>query len=263
VTRKIITVASSKGGIGKSTVALGIAKALAKRKIKTLIVDLDLGNASLDIFCGREDSILYSLADVAHSRCDAENAVFFLSENFWLLASPSGRSGANSDNIEDYQIKDAISRCADAVNADCVVIDTGAGKNDAVKTAAEISNSAVVVAGHSPVSIRSAENTALRLLSLGIENTRLVINSFDFENILRHRGRTGIFEIIDSSRVPLLGIVLYDYGIVLSQEFPDKALPCKTTLRAFDNIAARICGENVPLFDGIKELRKKRRKLFR
>lgn len=44
---KIISVFNNKGGIGKTTTALAIGHGLAKRKIKTLIIDIDpQGNAS-------------------------------------------------------------------------------------------------------------------------------------------------------------------------------------------------------------------------
>ena len=40
---RTIAVASGKGGVGKSTVALGIAMAAAERGVRTVLVDADLG----------------------------------------------------------------------------------------------------------------------------------------------------------------------------------------------------------------------------
>lgn len=47
---KIITLASTKGGVGKTTNAIFLAHALAHRGIKTLVVDLDPSNALTDFF---------------------------------------------------------------------------------------------------------------------------------------------------------------------------------------------------------------------
>ena len=46
---RTIAVASGKGGVGKSTLALGIAMAAAERGVKTALVDAVLGLANLDV----------------------------------------------------------------------------------------------------------------------------------------------------------------------------------------------------------------------
>lgn len=47
---KIITMASTKGGVGKTTNAVFLSYALAHRGVKTLVVDLDPSNALTDYF---------------------------------------------------------------------------------------------------------------------------------------------------------------------------------------------------------------------
>ena len=49
---KFIMISSSKGGVGKSTVALGISKELALLGESVLLCDLDFGNACQDILLG-------------------------------------------------------------------------------------------------------------------------------------------------------------------------------------------------------------------
>ena len=53
--RDIVFVASGKGGVGKSTVAVNLAVALARRGLRAGIVDLDLGGPSVGRLTGADD----------------------------------------------------------------------------------------------------------------------------------------------------------------------------------------------------------------
>ena len=50
-----ILVASSKGGVGKSTAALGLAAEFARLGKRTLLLDLDVTSRSLDLLTGCAD----------------------------------------------------------------------------------------------------------------------------------------------------------------------------------------------------------------
>ena len=308
---RFIAVASSKGGIGKSTAALGISRALCARGKKVLLADLDYGNACLDMLCRVEDSVLYTSADVSRGICTPEEAVIKPEgEGLFLLAAPSGgrtvilpgahkdkdsgpKTGAENsaenggaDGAADKspsQLKDGIAEdiltesgfAADAdsiakavrdaavsVGADRVILDTGAGVSGGFLAAASLSSQALVVAGHSPVSLRSAESTAERLSVTGVSDVRLIINNFDGTGVLRRSPfrRSGIFNMIDTARIPLAGVIPYDYDLTLSHEGGGRGGALSEA--AFANIAARIEGENVPLFSGMKHYRKIRKKLY-
>ena len=308
---RFIAVASSKGGIGKSTAALGISRALCARGKKVLLADLDYGNACLDMLCRVEDSVLYTSADVSRGICTPEEAVIKPEgEGLFLLAAPSGgrtvilpgahkdkdsgpKTGAENsaenggaDRAADKspsQLKDGIAEdiltesgfAADAdsiakavrdaavsVGADRVILDTGAGVSGGFIVAASLSSQALVVAGHSPVSLRSAESTAERLSVSGVSDVRLIINNFDGTGVLRRSPfrRSGIFNMIDTARIPLAGVIPYDYDLTLSHEGGGRGGALSEA--AFANIAARIEGENVPLFSGMKHYRKIRKKLY-
>ena len=149
-----------------------------------------------------------------------------------------------------------------SVGADRVILDTGAGVSGGFLAAASLSSQALVVAGHSPVSLRSAESTAERLSVSGVSDVRLIINNFDGTGVLRRSPfrRSGIFNMIDTARIPLAGVIPYDYDLTLSHEGGGRGGALSEA--AFANIAARIEGENVPLFSGMKHYRKIRNKLY-
>lgn len=279
MTTKFIMIASSKGGVGKSTAALGISRALAQNGSKVLLADLDFGNACLDMLLGVQDSVLCTLQDVAAGRASAEGALIKIEEplnkkkkkkkktsengELWLLPSFVGGMGCipaygGESALNDASVCKTLKDSALSVDADYVIIDTGAGINSALGAAALIADSAFVVTGHMPVALRSAEATVSRLSAMGVKDIRLLINSFDAEGVIEE-ARRGLFTVIDESRAPLIGVVPYDYSLMLCHEGLTAFGGDGET--AFFNIAKRIEGCNVPLFKGIKRIRKLKKKL--
>ena len=283
MTQKFIMIASSKGGVGKSTAALGITAALSRKGYKVLIADLDFGNACLDMLLGVQDSVICTVQDVAAGRASCEKALLKLKPRaskkkfgkgkndntakgeVWLLPSSCGgvdcipSYGGEDIEFGTDSVRTAVEEAAEHIGADYVILDTGAGVNSAVISAAEMSDIALVVTGHMPVALRSAEATAQRLSDFGVRDIRLIINAFDANGVIEE-ARRGVLSVIDNSRAPLAGIVPYDYKLMLSHEKAGVGSP--DAYCAFSNIASRLEGENVPLFSNIKRLRKLKNKIY-
>ena len=281
MTRKFIMIASSKGGVGKSTAALGISRALCSLGYRVLLCDLDFGNACLDMLLGVQDSVMYTVQDVAMGHADSKNALLKIEDEgkkkkrskkkkaenegiLLLLPSVAGGVGCSpsyggeNTSESDDRILSAIKDAADSAEADFVIMDTGAGVNSAVGVAARLSDTALVVSGHMPVALRSAEATVSRLSEMGVKDIRLLINAFDAAGVVES-SRNGLFSVIDESRAPLAGVIPYDYQLMLQHErlfFSEKPAD-----RAFSNIAHRLCGDSVPLFSGMKRIRKMKNKI--
>lgn len=71
---KIFSVASGNGGVGKSTVCCHLARTMAERGEKTLVVEMGFGFRTLDVFFNI-DQIVYDFGDVVEKRCDALEAI--------------------------------------------------------------------------------------------------------------------------------------------------------------------------------------------
>lgn len=263
MTENVLLFASSKGGVGKSTVALGLSRALAELGQRVLLADFDFSSPCLDLLCGTEDLVLCTAADLAMGICSPGDAILHPYDDLELYLLPTSHEDRLPDASEPdpyAQLADALKQAAEEVRADYVLLDTGAGVSKGLQAAAAVAHSAVIVAGHTPASIRAAGQTGQRILSYGITDTHLIINPFDLKGCAAKKGaRHSILEIIDGAGIPLLGVVPHDYALMLAQEGYGSA---GLSAAAFRNIAARLRGQAVPLFSGLPEIRKYKRKLF-
>lgn len=115
-----------------------------------------------------------------------------------------------------------------------------------------------MIATHHPAAMRGAEKTASALFDAGV-TPMLIVNLFepDATDRIKRRFRAGLLEMVDRTGVGLLGVVPAMPDLALGQErglLADRA--GKNTLLPFSNIAARLCGEAVPLFYGMKRRKK-------
>ncbi|MGN1443942.1 MAG: AAA family ATPase, partial [Acutalibacteraceae bacterium] len=72
---KKIVIASGKGGVGKTSVAVGLAQALAARDKSVLIIDCDTLR-SVDLLVNAGETMLYDWGDVILERCSLDDAVY-------------------------------------------------------------------------------------------------------------------------------------------------------------------------------------------
>ena len=72
---RMIMIASGKGGVGKSTLASSLAVSLARRGMRCLLLDADVGLRNLDLMMGVQDRVLYELSDCLCRRCSLDEAV--------------------------------------------------------------------------------------------------------------------------------------------------------------------------------------------
>ena len=70
-----IVVTSGKGGVGKSTVSLGLASQFAAGGERVLLLDCDAGLRSLDRMTGTEEALVFDSSDVVAGRCAPADAV--------------------------------------------------------------------------------------------------------------------------------------------------------------------------------------------
>lgn len=258
-----LLVASSKGGVGKSTTALGLAAEFARIGKRVLLLDLDVTSRSLDLLTGCQNDALFTFADLLDG-CDAEKAVVApfpdLPELRFLPAPSAARfRELKKERGEDDAalIREGMDRLADWHGYDVLVCDTGGGL-DLACAAAPAFPFALIVSGQSQTSVRAAEYAASRLERCGAGIMRLCVCGFDLSAVRREK-RAGVIEMIDASSLQCVGVIPWDPRLQRCQDggkLPPRRSPVSASCR---NIVRRIMGYDVPLFDGMPALYRRRR----
>lgn len=261
---KRLLIASSKGGVGKSTTALGLAAAFAKNGEAVTLVDLDFASRSLDMLTGSENDCLFNFGDIMNgSEISAavhapiknlENLHFISAGTFDGLKNTANERGESESEI----IRAALDRIICGVEYDILICDTGGGVEYA-KAVADMFDLVIITSEQGKTSVRAAEYTASQLEEHGAREMRLVICSFDL-NAVRKEKRAGVIEMIDQSALVCAGVVPFDKTLQRAQDRGELTGDTSCTSIAYRNIARRIAGYDVKLFEGMKWY--ERRKFF-
>ena len=240
---RIFTVASGKGGVGKSTFCTNIAISLGESGKNVLLIDGDAELRSLDLLLGVDEMVLYDWSDVIKNRCDSDKARLFYNENVQLLPAPIEYS--ESLTYEDF--KSLLSHYAE--NYDYIFIDAPAGVGELPQIYAKCSDTCIIVATADEISARSALITGNKLIKLGIkeENLRLIINRFD-KKAVKQGKLLNIDEIIDKTYIRLLGIIPEEKNLMYASVSEKRISQYSDAKIAFSNIAGRILGKEIELY---------------
>lgn len=157
----IITVASGKGGVGKTMVSTTLAHSLAFAGERTLLVDCDLGLANVDVQLGITPE--HDLASVVAGTTAFEDATIRVSSDsttsargaFDVIAGSSGSGNLGAlARTELARLRQGLTLIA--AHYDRVIVDLAAGVDPAVTMFASIEGPTLVVVTDEPTSITDA-----------------------------------------------------------------------------------------------------------
>jgi len=182
---RIFTVASGKGGVGKTWFSITLAGCLAAAGRKTLLFDGDLGLANIDVQLGLAPS--HDLGSVIAGRVALKDAVTTYQPgaaggeqaqaNFDILAGKSG-SGVLSAlaRAELMGLRQGIKALENLYQA--IIIDLAAGLDAAVMTLADNGGTTLVIVNDEPTSMTDAY-AFIKLLSMHNPDAdiRIVVNT--------------------------------------------------------------------------------------
>lgn len=174
----IITVASGKGGVGKSNFSVNLALALKGLGKNPIILDADFGLANVEVILGEHPK--YNMSHLINGNCQIKDLV---SKSKYGISFISGGSGIKDMSfLPSYQIAD-ISHKLGQLNdvTDLLIIDTGAGINDIVVKFCNLAEQVYVVVTPEPTSITDSYALLKTLVSnFGLDSrVKLMINKAD------------------------------------------------------------------------------------
>lgn len=246
---QVIVVTSGKGGVGKTTTTANLGTALAQLGNKVVLVDADIGLRNLDVVMGLENRIVYDLVDVIEGNARLKQALIKdkRTDNLHLLAAAQTRE---KRDITPEQMKDLSEQLAREF--DYVLLDCPAGIEDGFKNAIAGAQKAIIVCNPEVSSVRDADRV-IGLWDAQPESkspAMLIVNRMRPKMVARG-DMLEIDDMLEMLAVDLLGVVPEDEHIIVSTNRGEPAVYHAESKagQAFQNIARRLMGEQVPIME--------------
>ncbi len=173
MTGRIFAIASGKGGVGKTWLAITLSHALARAGRRVLLFDGDLGLANVDIQLGLTPAA--DLAAVVAGRVALRDAVVRIG-GFHILPGHSGSGTLAS--LAPAALEQLLAALRAAPAYDTIVLDLAAGLDRPVRRMAAFADRLFVVATDEPTSLTDAYAVLkLHAADARTRNTAIVVNA--------------------------------------------------------------------------------------
>lgn len=170
---KITTLASGKGGVGKTVVTAALGAALAQIGKRVLLLDGDMGLRDLDMVVGQADQVLFDIFDVATGRCFESDAILSVAPGLDLLpASQRYRWEDISGAAVLTVLEDLRSRY------DYLLIDSPAGIGAGLTYTLDMADDILLVVEPTWVSVRDTDRVMRYLHEQKMFDYGLLLNRF-------------------------------------------------------------------------------------
>lgn len=150
---QVLAVASGKGGVGKTNIAINLALALAERDKAVTLMDADLGLANIDVLLNLRP--LRNLSHVIEGDCSLNDIIIDGPGGIRIIPAASGikmMSQLNSaQHVGLIHAFDEIEK-----DTDYLIVDTAAGISDSVIRFCSAAQEILVVVCNDPASIADA-----------------------------------------------------------------------------------------------------------
>ncbi len=236
MTACVYTIASGKGGTGKTTTTLNLGTALAMLGKKTIALDADLGMANLGLLLGLERSQI-TLHEVLSGNAKINEAVY--EGPAGLKVVPSGLSLKGFQNSKPDKLREVMAALIDGM--DYVLIDAPAGISKDGVIPLAVADKVILVVNPELASMADALKTKALTEMLGRQVEGIILNRAEFEKTEINRNK--VSELLG---VKILEMIPEDANVRRSAAFKMPVVvrtPNSPAAVAYRRLAAQISGE--------------------
>jgi flagellar biosynthesis protein FlhG len=167
---RIITVASGKGGVGKTNTSVNMALAYARMGKKVVVMDADLGLANVNVILNMIPK--WNLFHVIRKQKTMREILVETEYGISIVAGASGFS--KIANLTTEERATFIEELSTLANADIIIIDTGAGVSINVIDFIVASDDAVIITTPEPTAITDAYGI-IKIIATEVDNLNIGI----------------------------------------------------------------------------------------
>jgi septum site-determining protein MinD len=241
---KVVTITSGKGGVGKTTAAANLGVALARLGKRVVTIDADIGLRNLDVVMGLENRIVYDLVDVIEGRCRLRQALIRDKrlDTLFLLPAAQTRDKMAVSPSDMVRVCDQL-----RTQFDYMLIDSPAGIERGYRNAVAPADLVIIVTNPEVSAVRDADRIIGLVEAEGKGPPQLVINRIN-PDMVQRGDMLDTSDVVEILAVDVIGIVPEDPMVLISTNrgHPVALDGSSQAGRAFQNIARRLLGQDVP-----------------
>lgn len=237
---RIITFASGKGGVGKTTIGANLGIALKQMNEKVLLIDADVTMANLSLILGMESSPI-TINDVLRGEANIEDVIYKGPGGVDVI--PASLSLQNFQALDLARIPQIVKKLS--YNYDFIILDCAAGVGEDTLAAMAAATETFIVINPYSLSIADALKTKIMAQKINAKPVGIIVNM-----VGHYKGEIKEEDIVKMMELPSYGTIPFDE--IVRENFYYKQIipiiiktPNTPASIAIKNIAARLLGKEV------------------
>ena len=240
---RVISVASGKGGVGKSSISVNLAIAMSRLGVRVLILDADFGLANVDVMLG-----ITSRLDLSYFLRGEKKINEIIQLGHEGVKFISGGSGVNELlSMNEAQLSELLSEIVHIDEPiDVIIMDAGAGVSSTIMQVLLASSETMVITTSEPTSILDAYALVKTIVRHDVSHPlHLLVNKC--ENMKEAQSvQTGFLAVCDKhleKNINPLGLISYNHNVTkaIKQQVPIIVSdPSGSTAKEIEMVARQI-----------------------